>query len=69
MKAALNGVLSLRSGRLVDRGHIEYHGLPSGTRRRAGWQGRPVTDAAALYDKLERAVIPTFYREWVDSSG
>lgn len=63
MKAALNGVpsLSVLDGWWIE-GHIEgltgwSIGGPGETRRDSSM------DAAALYEKLESAVLPTFYRE------
>jgi starch phosphorylase len=63
MKAALNGVPSLS---IVDGWWIE--GLIEGV---TGWaigdarggSGDSASDAAALYDKLERVVIPLFYED------
>ena len=66
MKAALNGVpsLSVLDGWWIE-GHIEGvtgwaigdHGHGQGPRSRSA-------DAASLYDKLEQAIMPVFYRDW-----
>jgi len=65
MKAALNGVpsLSILDGWWIE-GHIEgITGWSIGERgEEAGSRGDRSRDAAALYDKLERVVLPTFYR-------
>jgi starch phosphorylase len=71
MKAAFNGVpsLSVLDGWWIE-GHIEgltgwAIGAPRGTPSE-GQGVRPdadARDAAALYDKLEKAVLPCFYRE------
>jgi len=66
MKAALNGVpsLSILDGWWIE-GHIEgITGWSIGERGvEPGSRGDRSRDAASLYDKLERVVIPTFYRE------
>jgi starch phosphorylase len=66
MKAALNGVpsLSILDGWWIE-GCIEgITGWSIGDRGvEPGSRGDRSRDAAALYDKLERTVIPTFYRE------
>ena len=66
MKAALNGVpsLSVLDGWWIE-GHIEGvtgwaigdHAQGQGSRSRSA-------DAASLYDKLELAIMPVFYRDW-----
>ena len=55
MKAAVNGVpsLSVLDGWWIE-GHIE--GV-------TGWSIDPPQEAASLYDKLERVIVPLFYRE------
>jgi starch phosphorylase len=55
MKAALNGVpsLSVLDGWWIE-GHIE--GV-------TGWSIDPPQEAASLYDKLERTILPLFYRD------
>jgi starch phosphorylase len=65
MKAALNGVpsLSVLDGWWLE-GHVEgFTGWAIGVDGRHGGEPRPdsAADAAALYDTLERAVLPTFY--------
>ena len=66
MKAALNGVpsLSVLDGWWIE-GRIEgVTGWAIGEdRRSAGGGGDRAKDAAALYDKLERLILPTFYRD------
>ena len=66
MKAALNGVpsLSVLDGWWLE-GHVEgVTGWAIGTDGRHSGQPGPdsAEDAAALYDTLERAVLPTFYQ-------
>ncbi len=66
MKAALNGVpsLSVLDGWWIE-GHIEgVTGWRIGEagRGREGGQDR-ANDAASLYDKLERVILPMFYRD------
>ncbi len=68
MKAALNGVpsLSVLDGWWIE-GCIEgVTGWAIGTRAEARTQGQDqsAADAASLYDKLERIVIPLFYSDW-----
>lgn len=58
MKAAFNGVPSLS---VLDGWWIE--GCIEGV---TGWA---VEDAASLYDKLERTVLPLYYRETANSTG
>jgi starch phosphorylase len=68
MKAALNGVpsLSVLDGWWIE-GHVEgVTGWSIGTH----WQGESDTrvEADLLYDKLERVILPMYYRqpeEWV----
>jgi starch phosphorylase len=62
MKAALNGVpsLSVLDGWWIE-GHIE--GLTGWSIGGLGENRLDSTDAEALYDKLESAVLPAFYRE------
>jgi starch phosphorylase len=65
MKAALNGVpsLSVLDGWWLE-GHVEgITGWAIGTDHRHSGQPGPdsAEDAAALYDALERVVLPTFY--------
>ncbi len=63
MKAALNGVpsLSVLDGWWIE-GHVEgVTGWSIGGSAESRTDS--VADAAALYDKLESSVLPTFYRE------
>jgi starch phosphorylase len=66
MKAAFNGIpsLSVLDGWWIE-GHIEgVTGWSIGERSvEPGSRGDRSADAASLYAKLERVVIPTFYRE------
>jgi starch phosphorylase len=69
MKAALNGVpsLSVLDGWWVE-GHVEgitgwAVGEPPGHGRRIAPEERDRADAEALYQKLEREVLPCFHRE------
>jgi starch phosphorylase len=66
MKAALNGVpsLSVLDGWWVE-GHIEgLTGWSIGEISRGQREGRDHSlDAASLYDKLERVIVPLFYRD------
>jgi starch phosphorylase len=68
MKAALNGVpsLSVLDGWWIE-GCIEgVTGWAIGSRAesRPPAQDQSAADAASLYDKLERVVLPLFYRDW-----
>jgi starch phosphorylase len=62
MKAALNGVpsLSVLDGWWIE-GHVE--GVTGWSIGGSGSRTDSAADAAALYEKLESAVLPTFYRE------
>lgn len=65
MKAAVNGVpsLSVLDGWWIE-GHIEgVTGWCIGERSNGGSQPDRATDAASLYEKLEKVVIPTFYED------
>jgi starch phosphorylase len=66
MKAAVNGVpsLSVLDGWWIE-GCVEGRtGWAIGADGRgAGPEGDPAADAAALYDKLETVIVPTFYRD------
>jgi starch phosphorylase len=66
MKAALNGVpsLSLLDGWWIE-GHIEGvtgWAIGEGSRYETG-DGDGEGDAAALYDKLEKTILPLFYQQ------
>jgi starch phosphorylase len=65
MKAALNGVpsLSVLDGWWIE-GHIEgVTGWAIGNQVRGETPRDRVADATSLYDKLELAIAPTFYRD------
>jgi len=65
MKAALNGVPSLSTldGWWIE-GHLEgITGWSIGLDAAQGAQERTASDAASLYEKLERVILPLFYRE------
>ncbi len=66
MKASLNGVpnLSVLDGWWIE-GHIEgLTGWAIGARNRGKAEGHSsAEDAASLYDKLERVIIPLFYHD------
>jgi glycogen phosphorylase len=70
MKAAVNGVpqFSVLDGWWIE-GHIEGEtGWSIGPRTCAGDQDNSVEDARDMYEKLEKLIIPTYYRnsdEWV----
>jgi starch phosphorylase len=69
MKAALNGVpsLSVLDGWWIE-GHVEgVTGWAIGEE----WQGESdrSNDVASLYDKLERAILPLYYRQGTDYAG
>jgi glycogen phosphorylase len=61
MKAAMNGVPSFS---IIDgwwaEGHIE--GVTGWSIGSADVEGDPATDAGTLYDKLEREIVPLFYK-------
>jgi starch phosphorylase len=63
MKAALNGVpsFSILDGWWIE-GHVEG---ASGWAIGDGWQSEanPDIEVASMYDKLERVILPMFYRE------
>jgi starch phosphorylase len=62
MKAALNGVpsLSVLDGWWIE-GHVE--GVTGWSIGDASQTSNPSREAASLYDKLERLIIPMFYRQ------
>jgi starch phosphorylase len=63
MKAALNGVpsLSVLDGWWIE-GHVEnVTGWAIGDREAAPQTARTAADAASMYDKLERVILPLFY--------
>jgi starch phosphorylase len=66
MKSSLNGVpsLSVLDGWWIE-GHIEgLTGWAIGARNRGEGEGQSsAQDAASLYDKLERVIIPLFYHD------
>lgn len=65
MKAALNGVpsLSIRDGWWLE-GHIEgVTGWAIGENAQGGTPRNRAADVASLYDKLETAIMPMFYRD------
>jgi starch phosphorylase len=64
MKAALNGVpsLSVPDGWWIE-GHIEdVTGWAIGDINQPPPADRTASDAASMYDKLERVIVPLFYR-------
>lgn len=68
MKAALNGVpsLSVLDGWWIE-GCIEGvtgWAIGSSTESRPPGQDQSAADAASLYDKLERVLLPLFYHDW-----
>jgi starch phosphorylase len=65
MKAALNGVpsLSILDGWWVE-GHVE--GVTGWSIGDLGPDSNPLADALSLYDKLEKVILPMFYRRPAD---
>jgi starch phosphorylase len=64
MKAALNGVpsLSILDGWWIE-GHVEHvTGWSIGEREPMVHEDRTLADAASMYDKVERVIVPMFYR-------
>jgi starch phosphorylase len=71
MKAALNGVpsLSVLDGWWIE-GHVEgVTGWAIGEREPSGQGDRTQSDAASMYDKLQRVILPMFHErrdEFID---